>query len=404
MAIYQVLYRGFDPTASTAAISRAQLLQMVHEAQFVDYVGGVIYADSAPDVVTYPKLAWFIWHKTNSLVPTGETYYWDGSEWTPQTIKDGTLTGDAFADGSIDVVKIKTSLLDALKILRVNSGGTSIEFVTLSSLLADNSIGLTKLANALTAGRVIYSGLGGVWQENSFASLFASQLGAAGIPVSQLYDNALAAAANDVVCFTAAGEFATLNQVKNLIANNTLPTNKLVLSGFAGKLVRVNAAGTDLEAADVSYKVATIKGTAAQGVDGPIYTGVGPHLIVLDSKNDPSSFVKALASSEITLGAGTYELDLVAAFDSKNDTSGDNAMAVQILLYAGVAIVDHVTVWTSEDANGTHFHYKGIVTPVADTVYKFMFYNVSGIPFHHGVAANVAGRGEVYSQLVIRKI
>lgn len=405
MAKFPTFYRGYDPTATTNVIQRAQLLQMIQEGEFVDFVGAKIYSESAPDVALYPKLAWFTWHKLLSGNPTGEEYYWDGVTWTPNTIKDGSLTGDAFADGSIGLNKLESpGIGNALKFIQVNVAGNGYQFSTVLDGISVNTIPYNKLVNAPTAGEVMYSTVGGVWTSIPFAGIFSSQLLTSELPVANITDIADQAAANDVICFTATGTSVALKQVVTLISNNTLATSKLVFAGLANKFLKVNATATDVTGVDTAFSVATIRGTAAQGVDGPKYTGAGPHIVPLDTKNDPNSIIKSLAANVFTLGVGVYELDLTVPIESANDSGGDTAMPMQIVLYKDTTVQDFVTFWTADDAQGNHAHYKGILTVTVEAPYKFFIDNPSTLGFYVGNAANITGRGEVYSQLVIRRL
>lgn len=396
---------GYDATADTSAIARSKLLQTVVEQEFVDEIGAVIYKDAAPDVALYPKLAWFTWHRTVSGAATGEEYYWDGTTWMAKKLKDGSLTGDAFADGSIGLSKLTPPGADySLNVVQVNAAGNGFQFTTVINAIANNTIAWAKLINASAAGHVLYSGSGGVFISTSFSGLFASSLLAAGIPVANLVDLADEAAPNAVVCFPTPGGDASLKKIAELYEDSTIDPKKLILAGLAGKLIRVNATANGFTGADTAYSAAIVRGTANQGVDGPKYTGAGPHIVPLTTKNDPNSIVVSLTANVFKLGVGTYELEINIPIESANDSGGDDAMPMQICLYKDSTVIDYVTFWTSDDAQGTRASMKTILSVTEESSYKFMIDNPSTLGFYVGNAANITGRGEVYSQLSIRKL
>ena len=225
---------GYDATADTSAIARSKLLQTVVEQEFVDEIGAVIYKDAAPDVALYPKLAWFTWHRTVSGAATGEEYYWDGTTWMAKKLKDGSLTGDAFADGSIGLSKLTPPGADySLNVVQVNAAGNGFQFTTVINAIANNTIAWAKLINASAAGHVLYSGSGGVFISTSFSGLFASSLLAAGIPVANLVDLADEAAPNAVVCFPTPGGDASLKKIAELYEDSTIDPKKLIRAGLS---------------------------------------------------------------------------------------------------------------------------------------------------------------------------
>jgi len=184
----QVLDEGFDPTTDPTCISAAELLQMVRSASFTTNMGGVISSQTAPDHTTYPGLKTYLWRKLNgSNEATGEFYYYDDAAGSWELLVQ--FDGSDIVNGSITYDKLATST--AYYILQMNGAGTAWVGISIPNAIQAASIVLAKLDP---------TGLG-TWLNNN-----------------------LAAGDLDVT---------------------------LITPGTAGYIVRTNAAGTEVEFADI---------------------------------------------------------------------------------------------------------------------------------------------------------
>lgn len=184
---YPWIQEGLDLTTVVGVPSNSQLHQAIHEAKPSSTTGWVVWSEAAPDVVTYPDLARAIWGKLTGGARTGEFYWYNGADWYPWSVPPGSLTGDSFADQSINVSKlIPGGSLQILRTKVVPANGT--EWVDASSLFSPNIIALNSLANAPGAGYVIHSTVGGVWTQELFSTLWQGQFGQTDLPLIQIYD------------------------------------------------------------------------------------------------------------------------------------------------------------------------------------------------------------------------
>lgn len=166
---YLVILEGFDPSALPTTPTNAQLLQMVHEAQFASDVGAEIESPTTPDVVQYPILKRFRWAKTAAGVRTGEFYYHDGASWVVEKPAIGSITGDMLVDNTVGIEKLKADG-DQGQIIRVNGG--VFEFIDIVDAIDDFSLSTDKIAAGSGADLALLSGLGGSWAPVSLQYFF----------------------------------------------------------------------------------------------------------------------------------------------------------------------------------------------------------------------------------------
>lgn len=335
---YLFLLEGFDPTSLGAGSpTNAQLLQMVHEAQFADDIGGVIWSQTAPDTTTYPILARCRWGKLNgSNQRTGEFYYHDGTSWTLETPKIGTLTGDQFADGSIGIEKLEPGT--ALYVLRTNAGATAVEWASVASLLAPNTVPLNSLVNAATNGYVLYSGVGGVWAATLFNTVADGWLAITNIPFTNLGDPNNVGAANQVPYLVATGGAAAFGYVDQLLRTGYVAPSKLSLVSLAGKLVKVNSAGTDFEGVDTTYYMRGTRTSAAvEALETALPTGAGDaNAVEIEHhlSGTPRFYSLQLKCTDAGGNCGWSYLDVIdisaAMFDTGGGTDFNPGYAIQV--------------------------------------------------------------------------
>lgn len=403
MALFPVIKEGHDPTGDDTCIERAELLQMVREAQFQDGIGAVIELPTAPNVVTYPKLAYFIWAKTVAGVRTGAFYFYNGTEWLPWTIPDGTLTGAAFQDGSIDLSKLAVPEESATFILRINAAGTEVEAVNVDGVFGNNSIALAKLVAASGEGYILYSGVSGAYEAQLFSTVFDARLALSEINIAALADTDSLAEDQQVLYFPAAGSFASLGFVKDLILDNTLETVKLKLTSLAGRYVKVNATGTDFEAAATpSTKTAKVQATAAAGVDAQVINTAVATVVTLDSEtSDPDNIITLTANKIKVLAAGVYEFDInVPLFLA----SGNLLLQVELYSDTGATVVDYRNARVVEGGDISTASLTALVTAAANAEYSVRIICATApTNLYLGSPANIGARNEIYTQVIVRK-
>jgi len=313
--IYPFILPGYDPTPNPSTPSNSLLYQMVNEAAPASTIGFVIWSQTAPDAVTYPDLRRCLWGKlSGSNVPTGAFFWYDGANWQPLKLEDGSLTGAAFADKSISVAKLTPG--GSLQILRTAANPLDgVEWVDVGNLFTANSINLSTLVNAPAAGYVMYSDTGGVWNRYLFSDVWFATLAGANLPIAQVRDVDGEYADGQVASISSTGDYLVPAWADQLLRENTVTTSKLIWGGVAnaGKTPRVNSLGTDVEfvspsdpvvlgCAVLAYQVAA--GAYGQGV--PINTLTQ---IQWNGAQDPQSII-ILTSNRFTFTAtGVYLVD-----------------------------------------------------------------------------------------------
>jgi hypothetical protein len=223
---YPWLQEGLDLTTVVGTPSNSQINQAIHEAKPSATTGWIVWAEAAPDVVTYPDLARAIWGKLTGGVRSGEFYWYNGADWYPWTIPPGSLTGDAFADGSISVMKLAPG--GSLQILRTKVvPANGVEWVDANSIFSANLIPVNSLANAPAAGYVLTSTTGGVWTQELFSTLWAGQFGQTSIPLIQIYDVDGTYLPNQVPYVAATGGPVQPGYVDQLLRDDQITRRKL---------------------------------------------------------------------------------------------------------------------------------------------------------------------------------
>ena len=210
------LLPGVDYT-SLACISMSDLQQGAEYTSPASDIGLNIVGATVPDVAIYPELERFLWVNPS----TGEINFYDGTAWRPAT------AAASIADGTLSLAKLDVSGELAYGILRVNSSSTAVEVVAFSSLIADGSIGLSKITPSASNGVMVVTDSGTV-QWMSYSTFFNTMLSSATFPITQLSKGPSGATVTYLTT-NAAGtvvSWATLDIVGG-IGTGTLPIDKL---------------------------------------------------------------------------------------------------------------------------------------------------------------------------------
>ena len=197
MAVENDFVEGIDPTPLTE-ITQSELLQLIRQALPESNRGLIIYSASSPDIVSNPHLTRYLWIDVSIFPATINYYNTTTASWEPIPLGAGVIVNDMIADGTIDLSKLDISGANPLDLIRVNAGGTALEF-------------------------------------------FAFTIGAGSLNINTL--DASGAAVGDLLKVNGSNvlEFFTLDAL-NYIATNAMPLNRLV-KGTAYYLLGLNSVG-----------------------------------------------------------------------------------------------------------------------------------------------------------------
>lgn len=222
----EFLITGFDPTGDPdTCITRAQLLQMINAAYLMPDLGGFVWQQTAPNVITFPELARYVWMELDgSDIPTGNMFYYNGTSWNQlvQPIPDNSITLD----------KLTLTGTAPYVIIQMNSAGTAWAFVSPVAAIQNGTLPLAKLISS-TNGKFIYY-TGGSWTATTLDNTFLNTI------ITALEVANLAPGTPGQVLMTTAGP---------TVAWGTFSTGLPVITGVgdALKLIQVNAAGAAYE-------------------------------------------------------------------------------------------------------------------------------------------------------------
>ena len=248
MATRQFQLRLIDYTAITC-VSKADLNQGFDTLQPESDIGYVISSQTAPDVVTYPALASFLWAELDgSNVPTGNLYYYNGTTWVLFGITDGAN----ILDGTITLAKLSLAGANANDLIFVNGTATGFIFGSLLGAIATNTIAIDKLVKGANDTMLVTDSTGQIaWP--TITSVVSPIVDAA---VTEAFVNGTftiaqisntGALTNQVIAYQGLGVnyWAYPDQ---LLRDGQVSLAKTNVSAQTGlNLVRVNAGSTSLE-------------------------------------------------------------------------------------------------------------------------------------------------------------
>jgi hypothetical protein len=248
----------FEPgnDLGTFGVYASALLQLIQLAVPNTYHGGIIHSETTPPVTGQPTgydTDWYAWHKRCiwHVPSTGVlNVYVDGTGWVNifSVIPANTVTAAMLQSASVTLAKLSPAGGAALQLLRVNAAGTALEFVAPGSAIT--SFPIASLGGG-AAGKVqvlLSSSGANAWTDFDSAlllTLFSNNE----IPLNYLAFGA----ANQVVSMNSAGTGLEWANVTSKIADGTIALTKIAPgSGNSLKVARVNAAGNALEFATIS--------------------------------------------------------------------------------------------------------------------------------------------------------
>lgn len=399
MSTRAFLVSGIDLSLLPSEATNAQILQAIQEAKPASGLGLLIYQSTTPDVATYTEYATFIWINTS----TGELKYWNGSSW--QLV----LGKASISDSSVAIGKLSPTGGTALQLIRINAGATAFEFVNAADLFAANSFAVNKLVNAVGSGYIPYSGVGGVFAYTLLTTLLDSWLSSKDIPYEAITDVTGTALPNQILYFPDTFDPASVAYVESLLRNNQTPTAKLQFAaGSAGKFVKVNAGGTDLEyTADTGIKAGTLRYVVADTTAAQSVASGAAAVVEWNTETDTEGAISAFdsATDQFTLATGTYLLDITVPVSL--DSTGSSAQ-VTLILYDVTGATNLATAtgkFISGGNTGDNNQTVNLKLPVkvtaASNVYSVKIHSSANIDL--GRPASL-GYAETYQQMSVLKL
>lgn len=329
MATRSYLVPGSDPTIYPDGdpIPSSVLLQLVDNGAPESDIGFFIISATAPDPVAHPDLARFGWVNSS----TGALKRWNGSSWTDFNLLS-SINGAALAAGSVALTALAPSG-PAGGVVRLNLAGTGYEVVALSSLIASGSLTINVLEPLAgtsdyflcsLAGSMAYASMTTAWTKlvNTAANRLAPAKISNPSPTSQSYALGFYAGA-------AAPEF---RNAVDFIRPASIGTDKLTFSAsWANKWTRVNSslALEPVDAPTTSPPVALIyyqepNGTDATFTDGTsTLASAATKQLRLNFEASDTAAIASVASNEVTLAAGSYEIEFWTNISISSSAVGD---------------------------------------------------------------------------------
>ena len=372
--------------AGQSCLSPALVQQALDTAYPYPDQGFIIRADDAPDVVTYPELETFLWHKTVASVPSTEIYYYDGAAWTLLPLVDGSL----LADGSVPIAKLEVTGASAFDILQVNADADELVFTDIPTAVQAGSLNPNKLTAPDAISNYVLTSLAGVVAFQAIAD-FLTAISAGTLPVSKLVNGT-------------ADYFLRMNAAGTAAEWRTADLSAILASGaLAGQIARRNAGNTGWEyytpdASTNSYAV--FEERTADGVDGPVLAA-GWNVRDLNTEVVDTDTIGSVAASQVSLAAGTYRFRslCVSRAVEKSRTALYNATAT-----AYIAGTYSISVYNgvNDDAYVVPIEASGEFTLAADSLIELHHY-VNSTQGNGGEKTS-AGVDEIYARLELWKI
>lgn len=180
---------GYDPSGD-AQISGALILQAINQIEPLANIGGIVYGDTAPDVVSNPRFSRYIWLDSTSDRPVMKLWDDVALNWSASTIAAASIIATMLADYAVSVLngsgnpKIayrQNATADATKannVLCLDGSGQYVNVATVISLIAAGALNLNKLdISGITAGDLLYKNSSGALAGIAPASVFSIAAG-----------------------------------------------------------------------------------------------------------------------------------------------------------------------------------------------------------------------------------
>lgn len=226
------------PVPGACIASPGELEALVSQATPGTNIGMVYWGPTAPDIVTYPLFATFLWIDTSGPTIVVRNYNTATLSWEGPVIADGSIVDSMIADGTITLDKLSISGATAGYVLRVNSLGTAIIFDDTQNLFSSaNRLNVNVLSIPAAGAWILGSnGTTNAWTATS--ALFTAGI----VPISAI---ATTGAADPSVLSYVGGSLG-YRTVNASTGAGTLAVNKLVV-GPANYILHMKADGSEPE-------------------------------------------------------------------------------------------------------------------------------------------------------------
>jgi hypothetical protein len=274
---------GYDPSGD-AQISGALILQAINQIEPLANIGGIVYGDTAPDVVSNPRFSRYIWLDSTSDRPVLKLWDDVALNWSASTIAAGSIIATMLADYAVSVLngsdapKIaykQNATADASKannVLCLDGAGQYVNVATVISLIAAGAINLNKLdISGITAGDLLYKNSSGALAGIAPASIIS--IAAGSIPFTAIQDQGIAT--NNYllrIALDANGRYtpvAVINEDKTaaggLFPDNSIKIQRLYYAA-AANLDTIRFDGTNWVKKTPFYGAPTVGGTTVPAV------------------------------------------------------------------------------------------------------------------------------------------
>ncbi len=397
------LVEGADPTATWGAYATL-LLQMIRQATPASLYGFIIESEETPPVTGSD--AWrkrCLWKR----ISTQNLYYYNNTAGSWDNIEDLLPNLGIPDDASVTLAKIAATGA-ARAVLRIDTGGVALEFVSPVDIFNSGEIPITKITGSggLGAGYILFSASDGTWSLANFTVKLDAALPSATIPSDRIFDVSADGTTGQVFA-KAAGSGHEYRWIEDLLRDNETDPVKVDWSAIpAGNLIKRATTGNTIAdggtIASLQYvpKEAILKdvqpnNTAGQNVTAGVLTKLR-----LNTEIDPQSFVTFTdADDTFQLAAGTYRIHAVVPL--QESTGGPRGTLVLYNDTTAAAVATAVQN-TGGDQDTTTLILMHIFTIASATTFSLRVH-VSGAATDIGTPRNL-GYDETYTQILICKL
>lgn len=400
MAKYPIIIPGLDAPSLGHDMTNAEAHIQVNEIQLAPTVGMHVFAETAPNVITYPELKKYQWREIDGAgIETGDRYYYNGTAWTLERPPAGVIDGDSFAEDSIPVSKLSGTGAQAFYIIQRNGDNTGWMIVSVPSAIPDGGVQNIKLENAPNADYIKFSIAGGVYSDILFQTIWDTYLEVSNLRYVNIQDQANTALPNQVLYFKTTGGQAFAGYPEEIMRNNVLLTNRIKYpAGSAGKYPRVNAGQTDVDFV-AAFSTAILKDVQPNNTDGLAIASGSAQKVRLNTEIDPANFVTFNdAVDTFALEAGTYEFDIMVPFYQSSI-----APKCVLILVNETDAVNEATATVRGDGD------QDAMTGVLKHVLTITSAKTYSVKIHPSAAGFIGrplnlGYSETYTQIAIRRL
>lgn len=375
----QIIVPGIDLSVIVSP-TPAQIDQAIRTSYPPTNIGGIVLASLAPDTVTYPLLAGFIWSETVDdidYVPTGNIYTFNGVTW----VLHQTSNGADIDNGSITFDKLAVpGAPDALKIMRANVGGTGYELVPVLSTIDAGTFPLNKLVPGANNTMLIVNGSGTVtWVDSNglidarVSAAIVAAINALTIPISKILPGT--GAVGQVLGLYLDGATVKTYWVypDALIRDHTITAAKLnPEASHGGDLLQVNPGSTAFDYVDPRALMDSLTAFGSISQAGAYSSFTGDDLVpVLDYVVDGTNYQTTtdLAGGTITITvSGKY----IVTYSFNGPITGPSApydLGAGIRINADLTYpVDAPPTWLGANSHGAPTTFPAGATYMLDLV------------------------------------